>query len=150
LSLAASLKYKEKCHKPDETCFHIFSDELGLRHSNLWIIFRKKSVRKILVVSQFVNNFLTAQESFRIFVVKSEGMAKIQRFRDPNQKAKQIVDLLTGEITEVNPDEGKNPAAVSLGRLGGLKGGKARAEKLTPERRKEIAQLGAKKRWKGK
>jgi len=93
---------------------------------------------------------LTAQESFRIFVVKSEGMAKIQRFRDPNQKAKQIVDLLTGEITEVNPDEGKNPAAVSLGRLGGLKGGKARAEKLTPERRKEIAQLGAKKRWKGK
>jgi hypothetical protein len=43
--------------------------------------------------------------------------------------------------------ERKNPAAVLLGRLGGLKGGKARAEKLSPERRKEIAQLAAKKRW---
>jgi hypothetical protein len=41
----------------------------------------------------------------------------------------------------------KNPAAAALGRLGGLKGGKARAAKLTPERRKEIAQEAAKKRW---
>ena len=74
-------------------------------------------------------------------------MAKTRRPRDFNQRGKQIVDLLTGEITEQNPDEGKNPAAVLLGRLGGLKGGKARAEKLSPERRKEIAQLAAKKRW---
>lgn len=49
------------------------------------------------------------------------------------------------EITE--PESTKNPAADSLGRLGGLKGGKARAEKLTPERRKEIAQKAAAKRW---
>ena len=56
-----------------------------------------------------------------------------------------IVDLATGEITE--PTTGKNPAAVELGRLGGLKGGKARAEKLSPERRKEIATQAAKKRW---
>lgn len=41
----------------------------------------------------------------------------------------------------------KNPAAVALGRLGGLKGGKARAEKLTPEQRKEIARKAAQKRW---
>lgn len=41
----------------------------------------------------------------------------------------------------------KHPAAVALGRLGGLKGGKARAEKLTPERRSEIARLAAHKRW---
>ena len=45
-------------------------------------------------------------------------------------------------VTEETPldTEGKNPNAVALGRLGGKKGGKARAEKLTPERRKEIAQ----------
>jgi hypothetical protein len=43
--------------------------------------------------------------------------------------------------------DGKNPAAVALGRLGGLKGGKARASKMTPEQRKEIAQKAAKARW---
>jgi len=43
--------------------------------------------------------------------------------------------------------EGKNPAAVELGRLGGLKGGKARLEKLTSEQRSEIARKGAKARW---
>jgi hypothetical protein len=42
----------------------------------------------------------------------------------------------------------KNPAAVALGRLGGLKGGKARAQKLTPEQRSEIARLGGRNRWK--
>jgi len=44
----------------------------------------------------------------------------------------------------------KNPAAVALGRLGGLKGGRARADKLTEERRREIASLAAEKRWKDK
>jgi len=44
----------------------------------------------------------------------------------------------------------KNPAAVSLGRLGGLKGGAARARKLTPEKRREIAQIAARSRWKKK
>ncbi len=43
--------------------------------------------------------------------------------------------------------EGKNKAAQELGRLGGLKGGKARAEKLTPEQRSEIARKAAKARW---
>lgn len=42
---------------------------------------------------------------------------------------------------------GKNPAAVVLGKLGGQKGGRARAENLTPERRTEIAQIAVKKRW---
>lgn len=55
---------------------------------------------------------------------------------DPNQLAARIVREST-----------KNPAAVSLGRLGGLKGGKARADKLSPERRREIASDAAKKRW---
>jgi hypothetical protein len=43
--------------------------------------------------------------------------------------------------------EGKNPNAVALGRLGGKKGGKARAEKLTPEQRSEIARRAAQARW---
>jgi len=53
-----------------------------------------------------------------------------------------IVDKATDEAHIV-----KNPAAVALGRLGGLKGGKARAEKLSPERRKEIAAKAASARW---
>jgi hypothetical protein len=65
--------------------------------------------------------------------------------RDPNQLAAHIVALTTGEEP---PKVEKNPAAVMLGRLGGLKGGKARAAGLTPERRKEIAQQAAAKRWK--
>lgn len=72
---------------------------------------------------------------------------KPKRPADTNQKAKFIVDLATGEVEEKNPDEGKNAHAVALGRLGGLKGGKARAEKLTAAKRKSIAKKAAKKRW---
>ncbi len=67
--------------------------------------------------------------------------------KDINQTAKLITSIATGEIPKPNPNEGKNPGAVSLGRLGGLKGGKARADKMTPERRKEIAKKAARKRW---
>jgi hypothetical protein len=71
--------------------------------------------------------------------------------RDPNQRAKAIVDRLTGEAEEpTEPASTKNPAAVELGRLGGLKGGKARADKLSPEKRTEIAKKAAAGRWKGK
>ena len=64
--------------------------------------------------------------------------------KDLNQSAFFILE----QITDENPVERiKNEAAVSLGRLGGLKGGKARADALTPERRKEIAQKAAAKRW---
>lgn len=48
-----------------------------------------------------------------------------------------------------DPYEGKNPAAVELGRLGGKKGGKARAAKLTAEERSEIARRAARSRWDG-
>jgi hypothetical protein len=51
------------------------------------------------------------------------------------------------EISTRLPAPEKNPAAVALGRMGGLKGGKARAESMTAERRKEIAQRAAKQRW---
>jgi len=72
-----------------------------------------------------------------------------KRPRDANQLAKSIVGLATGEAKEVAEDlVGKNPAAIALGRKGGLKGGKARAEKLTPEQRSEIARIAAQSRWK--
>ncbi len=73
-----------------------------------------------------------------------------KRPRDPSQRAKMIVDIATGEVEDENPDEGKNPAAVALGRLGGKKGGKARAAKLTKKRRSEIARMAAKARWEKK
>lgn len=73
---------------------------------------------------------------------------KPQRPKDPNQRAKLIVDIATGEVEETKNESGKNEAAVALGRLGGLKGGKARAKKLSAKKRKEIAQKAAKARWK--
>jgi hypothetical protein len=66
--------------------------------------------------------------------------------RDVNQRAKRIVDLSTGDV-ETSPEPEKNPAAVELGRLGGLKGGKARANKLSAERRHEIALKASQARW---
>ena len=78
-------------------------------------------------------------------------MAKTpKRPRDTNQLAKFIVDLSIGEVTEPDMYKGKNPAAVELGRLGGLKGGKARAEKLSAKKRKEIAKKAANSRWQSK
>jgi hypothetical protein len=75
-------------------------------------------------------------------------MKKPKRPRDTNQLAKLIVDLATGEIDPPKTDEGKDAAAVSLGRRGGLKGGAARAKALTPEQRAEIAKKAAAARWK--
>lgn len=65
-----------------------------------------------------------------------------KRPSDPNELAAQIVAEATDE-----GDTAKNPAAVALGRLGGLKGGRARAEKLTPEERTKIAKRAAEARW---
>jgi hypothetical protein len=64
--------------------------------------------------------------------------------KDLNQTAFNIVQQSTGQATAPI----KNPAAVALGRLGGLKGGKARAEKLSSEERRSIAQNAAISRWK--
>jgi hypothetical protein len=69
-----------------------------------------------------------------------------RRPRDPIQLAKLIGDIATGQV-EDRAQDSRNPAAVALGKLGGTKGGKARAEALTPERRREIAQKAARKRW---
>lgn len=62
--------------------------------------------------------------------------------------AKAIVDQGTSDELSKDPYKGKNPAAVELGRLGGQKGGKARAAKLTPKQRSAIAKKAARARWK--
>jgi hypothetical protein len=71
-----------------------------------------------------------------------------KRPRDPNQLAKLVVDIATGEVDDTPDESGKDPAAVALGRKGGLKGGKARAERMTPEQRSEAAKRAAEARWK--
>jgi hypothetical protein len=70
--------------------------------------------------------------------------------RDLNLLAKSIVDDATGELLQKAVKKGKNPAAVMLGRLGGLKGGKARMAKLSAKKRREIAKKAAKTRWQSK
>jgi hypothetical protein len=70
-----------------------------------------------------------------------------RRPRDPNQLGKLIVDIATGDVEDTAPDDGKNPAAVELGRKGGLRGGKARAASMTPEQRSEAAKRAARARW---
>ena len=66
--------------------------------------------------------------------------------------ARRVVEQAIGEHLDGTPLEdphaGKNPAAVALGKLGGPKGGRARANKLTPERRVDIARIAAEARWK--
>jgi hypothetical protein len=64
---------------------------------------------------------------------------------DMNQLAAKIVEMATNE--QPAEDDGKDPAAVALGRKGGLKGGKARAAKMTPEERRESARKAAAARW---
>jgi hypothetical protein len=72
--------------------------------------------------------------------------------RDFAVNAFRVVEQAIGEHMDgtalENPNEGKNEAAVALGRLGGKKGGKARAAKLSPEQRKAIAKKAAASRWK--
>jgi len=70
---------------------------------------------------------------------------------DFTQVAKRVVEQAIGEQWDGSPlpdkNAGKNPHAVALGRLGGQKGGKARAEALSPKKRSEIARKAAVKRW---
>lgn len=68
--------------------------------------------------------------------------------KDVNELAASIVHRATSDDPKPDPYEGKNPAAVELGRLGGQKGGKARAEKLSARKRSEIAKKAAEARWK--
>lgn len=91
---------------------------------------------------------------------KRSSKRRKKRPRDLNALAAEIVGEATTEKpkprdTEEEPEkpaqgEAKNPAAVALGRLGGKKGGKARAKKLSAKRRREIARKAAKARWRKK
>ncbi|MEW6531008.1 MAG: hypothetical protein AB1473_09245 [Thermodesulfobacteriota bacterium] len=78
---------------------------------------------------------------------EQEAKPKKKRPRDLNRLAHSVVEDATPE-DRPQPESDKNPHAVALGRLGGLKGGRARAKKLTPEERAEIARLAARARWK--
>lgn len=69
-----------------------------------------------------------------------------KRPRDPNQLGKLIVDLSVGEVTDPAPPQ--DTAAVAFARLGGLKGGVARATRLNADERKRIAKKAAETRWK--
>jgi hypothetical protein len=75
-----------------------------------------------------------------------------KRSKDPNELAYQIMLESTAQVPKFDPeqkpvDPTKNPHAVALGRLGGLKGGAARAEALSPRKRSQIAARAAKARW---
>jgi hypothetical protein len=78
------------------------------------------------------------------------------RPRDPNQLGLRIIQEATGQIEKYDPladkpaDPAKNPHAVALGRLGGLKGGVARAAALPARKRSQIAAKAAAKRWEKK
>ncbi len=93
-----------------------------------------------MVITIIHNDFLSLARCLPL------DMAK----KDLNQLAKFILDNATGEVDNTNVEDNKKPEAVASGRLGGLKGGKARAEKLSSEKRKEIAAKAAKKRWSNK
>lgn len=66
---------------------------------------------------------------------------------DVSERAKATLDLFLGDREPEPEPPAKDPMAVELGRRGGLKGGKARAAKLTAEQRSEIARKAARKRW---
>jgi hypothetical protein len=86
-------------------------------------------------------------------VVVPTKPAKKKTPRDPNALAAFIVAQATEEEPETEPaveESEKNPAAVALGRLGGLKGGAARAASLSKKKRSEIAKRAAKARWTGR
>lgn len=71
---------------------------------------------------------------------------RLKRPRDPIALAKLIGDIATGQV-EDRVKESKDPAAVELGRRGGLKGGKARSARLSDEERREAARHAAQSRW---
>jgi hypothetical protein len=85
------------------------------------------------------------QETF-----KTKSMVKRSSKGKPPTDLNELAAFIVQHATSEMPLNGKNPAAVALGYLGGKKGGVARAKKLTPERRAEIAKKAAQTRWIGK
>jgi hypothetical protein len=81
------------------------------------------------------------------YTMRKRSSIKTKRSSDANKRAFQIMQESTGEAPEP-ADDGKDPAAVALGRKGGLVGGKARAKSLSKKKRVAIAKKAAKTRWK--
>ncbi len=80
----------------------------------------------------------------------AQGVKGLKRPRDPAQLAKLMIDIASGEVEdrESTPEEqGKDPAAVARGKLGGKKGGRVRADRLTPEERSASALKAVRARW---
>jgi len=73
-----------------------------------------------------------------------------KRQKDAQQVARAVLDAVVPDAEPAKPEKAKNPAAVSLGRLGGLKGGPARAAKLTDAQKHQIAANAAAARWSNK
>lgn len=91
--------------------------------------------------------------AYDIVFLMVEKKTKDKKKRDFNELAFDIVQQVTDEDRSKDPSEessGKNPHAVALGRLGGLKGGPARAKKLSKKKRSDIAQKAATARWRKK
>ena len=72
---------------------------------------------------------------------------RLKRPRDPVQLGKLVGDILTGQVEDAQPNS-KEPVAAEYARKGGVKGGRARALKLSAEQRAEIAKTAAEARWK--
>jgi hypothetical protein len=94
-------------------------------------------------VSQFGVN--TEWKVLDFYTIMCKGVFVVKQ--DFNEKAFSVVGQLTGEVPKPKADRTKNPSAVALGRLGGLKGGKARAAKLSAKKRSEIAKKAVEARW---
>ncbi len=89
---------------------------------------------------------MKTNEPERVTEVTLRGPQKRKMPRDPNQRAKTILDMILGEADDL-PAPTKDPERVERGKAGGSKGGKLRAERLSPERRSEIARKAAEARW---
>jgi hypothetical protein len=107
-----------------------------------------KVTRKTAIFTGFYEEFANRSAFMQQFIMHGRSSNG-----DVAQNALRVVEQAIGEPlkparkTIAFPRKPKNPAAVALGKLGGMKGGKARAAELSPERRKEIAQKAAKARW---
>ena len=105
-----------------------------------------------LVVAQYEFKVSKYPVASRLGVRHGTGMPRrASKREDTNQTAARVVAISTGQpppkIPRKNTDKKKNPAAVALGKLGGSKGGKIRAERLSAERRSDIAKKAAAARW---
>ncbi len=111
----------------------------------------------LLLLSRIQTNRLEQQYSASACEGMASRLLKLakgkKRPRDPAQLAKFVVDVATGEVEDLekeSQERAKDAAAVSLGRRGGLKGGKARSASMTPEERRSLASKASKMRWAAK